>query len=105
MNKLLLLLPLLVTGCVGFCSAVPDNSEVTLYVSDAKTGRPIAAPTFSEAGQAISAQCGAESCLLYVHSDGATHQLVVSAPGYRSQTVPVTTTDESIHLGVELSAL
>src|SRR5262249_56785008 len=100
---LMLLLPLLVTGCVGFCGGL-GGSEVTLYVSDAATGRSIAAPTFSEDGSFYSATCGADSCTLRLEENGERHEIVVGATGYRPQTVEVTTSMDSFHLAVELHA-
>ena len=98
----------------GWCGgAGPNQSEVSLYVSDADTGAIIDPASFAENGSALDATCSEEEqtypaqCLSYVIIVSSTqHTVVVSAEGYRSESVSFDASNNpSIHLSVELHKL
>ncbi len=99
-------------GGWGCGSSNANQTEATIYVSDSKTGQPIAMPVFAEEGQTLVARCGEEEdtyppqCLAQVLTlSAADHSIVVSAAGYFPQTVDVdTSATQSVHLAVELVA-
>jgi hypothetical protein len=97
-------------GC--FCGGGPGQTEASLYVSDAATGKPVRNPSFTAAdGSPISARCqpdpydsGLCESELLVLAPGA-HTINVSAPGYQSASVSVdTSNNDSLHLSVVLRA-
>ena len=98
---------------LGFCGANPGGTEVSLYLTDASTGKPVEAPTFAEGSTALTSSCqqpvsgdllACTSQLIALSS--AVHQITISAPGYQSTTVTVdTTASADVHLAVALDRL
>src|SRR5437868_3878148 len=102
MNKVALLGMLLVAalalaGCVGLgCGTGPGQSEVSLYVSDAKTGAAVADVSFYDADYPISATCrepdvkNPKLCAYYILAlYPGTMKISVKAPGYQSTDLSV----------------
>jgi hypothetical protein len=99
-------------GGWGCGSSDPNQTEASLYVTDARTGLIISDPTFLTGdtqmdGNCASANPGAvpqvcESFVLVLPP--ASYHVTVGAPGYRSTEVVIdTTTDKSVHLAVALT--
>jgi hypothetical protein len=119
MKRLLPLLVILIAdasmleGCIGFCGGASANdAEVSLYVSDPSTGKPVPEPTFRMNGVEVQSTCvepdrtDPQLCTseLIVLERGK-HEIEVSAPGYRDTTVQVDTgTLDSVHISVSLQA-
>jgi hypothetical protein len=104
-------------GCFGsgflFCGgAAPSQTEVSIYPTDAATGSPVRAVSFTEQGTAIDSSCGepaASDATLCVSEvllvDPGSHVITISAPGYTPQTVTFdAVADQSVHQAVQLTA-
>ena len=101
-------LALLLGGC--FCGAGPNQTEISMYVTDGASGTPIRSPAFTEQGSPLSASCQERQasdptlCMAeLLVLDPALHTITVSAPGYAPQTVTVDTQENgAVHLAVNL---
>ena len=110
MKMLVAMLAVSLGGCVGFCSASPDEAEASLYVSDASTGARVRQPSFTENGADVRADCQQPDpndswlCASWVLVGAPGHHtIIVGARGYRSTTLTLdTSATDSIHLAVEL---
>jgi hypothetical protein len=113
MKTILATLALLLGACGGFCGAGPGEVEASLYVSDAATGASVRQPEFTSDGTPLGASCqdpSAHDPLLCASwllvGPPSRRSITVTATGYSPATVIVdTTTNESIHLAVEMRAL
>ena len=97
-------------GCFGFCGAAPNQSEISVYLTDDVSGTPVRAPAFTEQGMALTPICqdaqtsDPELCTSQLLVVGyAMHEITVSAPGYAPQVVTVDTeASDSVHLAIQL---
>jgi hypothetical protein len=80
------------------CASLP--SQLVLEVVDAQTGQPVADPTFTNAGQALSMTCaqssldagapdGGRLCAEWRYYGSGHFEITIASPGYASQTLIV----------------
>jgi len=99
-------------GGWGCGSTDPNQTEASLYVTNANDGEAISYPTIKEGDATLYANCGESDpgllplvCTSQVlQLPAGPHDLTVSAEGFRTTTVHIdTTTDRSAHLAVALT--